>query len=124
MVGPPGAGKTTFVDEHRQPADMVIDYDRIADAVGGGHAPAMVARNALLKALQNGRLPVAVVWLISADPKAETSFPSHLVHLVDPGMETLVSRGLDPKRLELARRWYAARAASSVSAGDSPSRDW
>ena len=69
-------------------------------------------------------LDVGVVWLISANPKSETLFPRHRVHLIDPGLEILENHGLNPRRLGLARRWYAARAASSVTAGGSPSRDW
>ena len=34
VVGPPGAGKTTYVRDHKQPSDLVVDYDAIAEALG------------------------------------------------------------------------------------------
>lgn len=34
VTGPPCAGKSTYVDAHRQPGDVVIDFDRIAVALG------------------------------------------------------------------------------------------
>jgi hypothetical protein len=109
---------------------MVIDYDAIAGALGGGHGPASVARNALIRSMQNGKLDVGVVWLISANPKSEDLFPSHRVHLIDPGLVEIERRtragdlGSDGvRRLELARQWYAARSLPTEQKG-TPSRDW
>lgn len=34
VTGPPCAGKSTYVDEHREPGDVVIDLDRLAVALG------------------------------------------------------------------------------------------
>jgi HK97 family phage prohead protease len=34
VSGPPCSGKSTYVMEHKQPGDVVIDYDIIAEAVG------------------------------------------------------------------------------------------
>jgi hypothetical protein len=126
VVGPPGDGKTTYVAEHAAPSDLVIDYDQIALALGTGgqpsaHGPAMVARNALLKSLSRGTLGVGVVWLISANPKAESMFPHHRVHVVDPALPELEARELGSTRLELARSWYAARAKAGTVARQ-PSR--
>ncbi len=33
--GPPAAGKTTFVREHAQHGDIIIDLDHIANALAG-----------------------------------------------------------------------------------------
>ena len=34
VCGPPCSGKTTYVNEHRQPGDLVVDYDDIARRLG------------------------------------------------------------------------------------------
>lgn len=36
VMGPPGAGKSTFVAEHRKPGDVVVDFDAMALAMGAG----------------------------------------------------------------------------------------
>lgn len=34
VTGPPGAGKTTYIDERSKPSDIVIDYDKIRGLTG------------------------------------------------------------------------------------------
>lgn len=36
VIGPPCAGKTTWALEHMQPGDIIVDYDRLADALMPG----------------------------------------------------------------------------------------
>ncbi|MFZ2058816.1 MAG: hypothetical protein WAV54_15535 [Acidimicrobiales bacterium] len=126
-AGPLGARTTAYVAEHSRPGDLVIDYGAIAGALGArgtasAHGPAIVARNALLKSLQAGKLGVAVVWLISANPEAGSMFPFHRVHVVDPGLDEVEACELDSARLDLARRWDASRSAGAVAG--KPSRAW
>ena len=33
VTGPPGSGKTTYVQRHRRPGDLVWDYDALADTI-------------------------------------------------------------------------------------------
>lgn len=33
VCGPPGSGKTTYVEAHRKPGDFVFDLDRLADVM-------------------------------------------------------------------------------------------
>jgi 5-methylcytosine-specific restriction endonuclease McrA len=35
VVGPPGSGKSTYVEHHRQSGDLVLDYDAIMSAISG-----------------------------------------------------------------------------------------
>ena len=131
VIGPPGAGKSTYVAENARPGHLTIDYDRLGAAMGAGgaasaHSDVQVARNALLRALQRGRLDAPVAWLVSSNPKAEQLFPFHRVIVVDPGLTEIEAHDLGPdgeRRLGLAKRWYAARTATTEQASR-PSRDW
>jgi len=119
VVGPPGAGKSTWVEQHRRDGDVVIDYDRLAVATGGtGHSdrvwePARVARAALLDAVRKGRLGACRVWLVSANPAAEAVFPHNDVVLVDPGYDVVLERCREADRpsswFGLVSDWYRRR---------------
>jgi ABC-type cobalamin/Fe3+-siderophores transport system ATPase subunit len=150
IVGPPGAGKSTYVQTHAQPGDLIIDYDKIAEALGatmggttktgaaqktGGHHPSgdplhqatMTARNALLKALRQGKVKTSRGWIISANPNAETIFPYHRVIVIDPGQEEVVRRVREAGRpsnwIQLVDQWYRARRLDVVDQSDQ-SRQW
>lgn len=137
VVGPPAGGKSTYVDEHRQPGDMVIDFDRMAEALGSGtthdHGEGMVAatgvaRNALLGRLRRGDMGgVARVWLVSANPKAEQMFPHHDVVVCDPGQQEAEGRALASRPagfVQLVRQWYADRGSHGGPTVTGPSRRW
>ena len=136
IVGPPAAGKTTYVNDNRNPGDLVVDYDAIAVALGGDHAltsndlhgATMAARNAVLNKLRQGKLNVARCWLISANPRAEQMFPYHTVIKVDPGIDVVLSRltaaGHGEEQARLVREWYAVRSGTAPASAHRPSRDW
>ena len=134
VVGPPGAGKTTWVNENKGEHDLVVDYDSIAAALGSPvkhghtdsiHAATMAARNAVLSSLRKGSVNVGRAWIISSNPEAETLFPFHSVVTVDPAREEVVARvraGARPQHfLELVHNWYDARAHQQH---DMSSRTW
>lgn len=138
IVGPPGAGKTTYVNTHAKPGDLIVDYDQIADALGGSikhdthrnddlHQVTMAARNAILRQLRQGKTNVARAWIISANPKAESMFPFHQVKVVDPGRDEskrrAVAAGRPDKWVRLIDEWYRQREGSDGTAQVS-SRKW
>ena len=134
IIGPPGAGKTTYVNEQRGPRDLVIDYDAIAAALGATddtahlHDATMAARNAILSRLRRGKLNVARCWLISANPRAEQFLPYHTVVKIDPGMDAVLKRhkaaGRPESQARLVRDWYAIRSGGASGTPADASRDW
>lgn len=74
VTGPPCSGKTTYVREHAQPGDTVIDYDALAVALGSPDThdhpdslrPVIVA--AWAAALAEARRQPGHVWLIRVFP--------------------------------------------------------
>lgn len=118
VAGPPGAGKSTYVQGNRGPGDVVVDYDLIAEAFGEpAHAEqspaATLARGAVLTALRKGRLDVGRVWVVSANPNAELLFPAHRTVVVDPGRDEVMDRCLKAGRpsrwFQLVDDWYRQR---------------
>jgi len=136
VIGPPGAGKSSYVQEHRDADDLVIDYDLIAEALGSGtthghdeaiHASVMAARNAVLNNLRRGESGARRAWIISANPDAESIFPFHERTVVDPGRDEVQRRAAAAGRPaswpSLIDEWYSKRSIDLASTS-SASRDW
>lgn len=132
VIGPPAAGKSTFVKRRSNPGDIVIDFDLIANALSGqasdNHSHeqmtktvAKAARKAALdKALAKG----ATVWMIHSSPSASTlaeyeARPNTEVHVVDPGKAVVMSRckaERPAKMLKVAAAWYDELAKQAKTA--------
>lgn len=116
VMGPPAAGKTTYVRQHAEPGDVVIDYDAIAQALGPGganHELVMQLRGKLLTQLRRGELDVARAWILTCDPAAERRYPHHDVVVLDPGQDEVlrrVERERSPHLRRVVLNWYKARA--------------
>ncbi|KKK68634.1 hypothetical protein LCGC14_2942110, partial [marine sediment metagenome] len=76
VCGPPGAGKTSYVQERARWGDLIVDVDAIFAAIGGtaehGHPPnlltaALAARDALINSIDAnpGR-----AWIIMGGAKS------------------------------------------------------
>ncbi|PZO36594.1 MAG: hypothetical protein DCE92_08720 [Alphaproteobacteria bacterium] len=85
VCGPPAAGKTTYVRNHRKTGDLVIDFDAIAVAISGETGlkratPAELipfvceARDALIKRLRR-RHDLRHAWVIAAAPALADRHP-------------------------------------------------
>jgi hypothetical protein len=78
VTGPPCSGKTTYVREHAQPGDIIIDLDAIITALGGDARdpdPAIlrVAQAARITAIRSATIchrDGASVWVIDTSPPA------------------------------------------------------
>lgn len=128
VIGPPCAGKTTWVMEHMKPDDIIVDYDQIAKALMPGMdagQPVPDAVRELTAGAWQGAYRNAVtlakpvgLWLVKVLPGTQRS-PRLLdewlaldydIHVCDPGKATVTHRLEEMKagRRELAalRQWY------------------
>lgn len=128
VIGPPCAGKTTFVRTHAADTDVVIDFDQLASALmnqtQNSHDFAeyinLVAQGAWAGAQRAAtRLGYPTdVWIIKALPVNqhgellidEYATLRYQIHVIDPGAETVMQRleqaHRQPEAKQAARQWY------------------
>jgi HNH endonuclease/AAA domain len=124
VIGPPGAGKSTYVQTHAMPGDVLVDLDRIAGALSAipledphdyPEHLAHVAIGARTEAIRRAtRLREGVrVWVIHSHPDPDTLAAyrqsGFTIVTVDPGPETVAERmDTRPARSRAAAaRWYS-----------------
>lgn len=126
IIGPPAAGKSTFVREHAQSGDVILDYDLLANVLAGelaenhSHTKQIkaVAKAARLAALDAAMKQDVTVWLIHSNPAASTivryESMGATIHTVDPGKDVVMKRvkQLRPRELlPVAAAWYDRQPA-------------
>lgn len=119
VCGPPGSGKSTWVQDHASPGDIVIDLDDILVAVSGErrHAvskrwlpKALELRNGRLRALHTERAAGRAFFIVGAPAKDErdwwqSNLGGQVVVLDVPADECLRRLADDPARAGLASRY-------------------
>lgn len=121
VVGPPCAGKSTYIAEQRQAEDVVVDFDRMAQALGSTRAHAapdairqvaFAARKAAIAKVLSGIDTDG--WIIHTNPwpgqlDLYHSAGAELV-LLDPGVEECLARaeadGRPDGTADAIRQWY------------------
>ncbi|MEU1152631.1 HK97 family phage prohead protease [Streptomyces sp. NPDC005918] len=121
VVGPPCAGKSTYIAEHKTAGDVVVDFDALAAALGstiphdapaGVRDVALAARKAAIAKVMAG--VDADAWIIhtSPPPGAMSEYEAVGVELVllDPGIDVCLSRADEDKRPDgtaaAIEQWY------------------
>ncbi|VXB33002.1 head maturation protease, ClpP-related [Pseudoclavibacter sp. 8L] len=121
VVGPPCAGKSTYAWATRTTTELVVDYDRMAQALGSStaHAATGAIREAAFAA-REAAIGVALdtsqgSWVLHTSPSAEQistyeDAGAEFV-LLDPGESVCLERAEDDDRPEgtedAIRAWYA-----------------
>lgn len=140
VLGPPGAGKSTHVDTNRRPGDVVVDFDKLARALGatGPHdAPpavgstAFAARRAAIARIFDSLTGVedpfdvdawVIAWTLNAETIADWAEKGAEFVVVDPGKATVLEQlradGRDTEEtLALVDEWYADPPAPPATKG-------
>ncbi|MFB7711597.1 MULTISPECIES: AAA family ATPase [unclassified Streptomyces] len=141
VTGPPAAGKSSWIEAHAKATDIVIDLDRITQALAGPGAPSWnqdplqlrVAHRARYAAIDEAitlrdKVDVYLIHTMpSAKARAKYKRLDARIVTVDPGKQVVMQRieaMRDPEMRRVASRWYNARpAAAHVIARQSP-LDW
>lgn len=126
VAGPPCSGKSSYVAEHAQPGDVVIDYDAIASAIGADgdthdhhpvlHGITLHACDAIFRrALRDHH--IAGIWLIRSKPRgSDLAMATELV-VLDTPLEECYRRAVAADRpervLELIEGWAGHAVAGS-----------
>ena len=106
VTGAPCAGKTTFVKEHKQSGDIVIDMDALAVSLGaddmhqyteGIRRAALAARRAAIDSIGDSN-----AWVIHTQPTYEqrAAYKGAVFHDLDPGIQECLNRAKKDKRPE------------------------
>jgi AAA domain-containing protein len=147
VVGPPCGGKSTWVREHAERGDIVIDYDRIANALAA-EGPfewnfrkpfARVAYEARQAAINEALRHVKThdVYVIHSVPRPAVldryqRYGARLV-VMDPGREAVEARCRAERpeaSMDGVRRWYASglkprpERSPEAASGRTASRKW
>lgn len=122
IVGPPASGKTTYARKHHKSGQVLVDYDAIAEALGGTKPwqpePAVEkvtqsARRAVIRYLLRNADTIDA-QIIHANPPAE-AVEQYLeagakFHLIDPGQDEALRRAREDDRPahfeQVIRAWY------------------
>jgi predicted kinase len=140
VLGPPAAGKSTWVQEHAKCGDIVIDYDILAQALTASGADAhrhekivqSVAHQARSSAIATALRYIGQVdvYVIHSAPRAEAMAKYHRHHArfvtIDPGRDVVLARCKTMRSawaIGVAERWYAERN-KIVTTAQSASRSW
>lgn len=113
--GSPGAGKSRYVEEHREPEDMVVDLDMILDALGQDRNGrrnlldlGMYLRDCIYDLIEerDERVDCHRCWVIATLPKRDDRdklaerLQAELIHIDTEQMECIARVEADPKRTD------------------------
>lgn len=141
VTGPPASGKSSWIDAHATARDIVIDLDRITQALTGPGAPAWnqdplqlrVAHRARYAAMDEAftlrdKVDVYLIHTMpSAKARAKYKRLDARIITVDPGRDIVMQRieaMRDPDMKRVAARWYNARRGQPRDAMPQASRAW
>ncbi|MGW3594999.1 AAA family ATPase [Streptomyces sp. NPDC005167] len=141
VTGPPGAGKSSYIQSHAKAADIVVDLDLMALAMAGPGADHHNHSDVLLKVVHRARFAAireaeqhidttdvyVIQTLPSAKQRAQYKRLKARIITVDPGEAIVMQRIADmrqPAMKAVATRWYRANRGRSQTAMPQASWEW
>ena len=125
IIGPPAAGKTTYVKQHKAANDVVVDYDTLAAAFGANNTyeppvdirkTTLIARRAAIEHLLS-RQSEAWAWIIHSAPPQDWmdryQSAGAEIKCINPGIDTCLARAKRDNRPRWTpnaiRKWFDER---------------
>lgn len=145
IVGPPAAGKSTWVAERAKPGDITIDYDALANVLSPhdkDHDHTVEVKT-VTKAARKAAIDAAVknrhhidVYVIHSTPSKDTLLKYHRlgaqIVVVDPGEDVVASRARVERPWWMhgaVKRWYTETASfvaeiPTAGVAEQPEQRW
>lgn len=124
ICGAPCSGKTTYIKKHAKPGQLIVDADRIAEAIGSGvsHCSKGVCLDAALRVrdtlIEYAKQSQADSWIIHTKPSKSQmkDYQRHGADIVvlDPGIEVCKRRAAQRPEgtIEQIEKWYTEQTTA------------
>ena len=124
IIGPPCAGKSTYIQSKAATGDVLIDYDAIAKAIGNksSHNATGSIRDIALSMRWRAIYSITEgieddAWIIHTAPNEslikEYAEAGAVFQILDPGIEACIERAKQDERpeetIEVIQQWYEGK---------------
>lgn len=123
ITGPPCAGKSTYIRDHAEKGDLIVDFDAIAAAIGAEPYEATgtlfdVAARLRWKAIEYAVECGVTAWIVDTEHRYSFT-PDEDVVVLDPGYDVCMERakqdGRPQRTIDGIEKWYSNRKGRTMN---------